>query len=623
MPNNDQVWMKSTSGMVVPVDPADVDQATRLGYTPANAPPQPGSLAMTPAGPAPASSGSSGWSPAPLFHLSNYPQAWQNLKALFQQPPINLPSTSPEYAPQQGQAVLPGTRIPLQQGLTEASSLANAAAMLYSPAPGAVTRPMPGVQAVPESKYFVPPSSTVMVNGVPAQVPLETLPTGGTRALPAGVEMFRSGIPGLQSAGQSALGAAGTAARAPGTMTRELMGQGPSMQRLEVAKDMNALPLKQKIVTIANAARADAQAALNGAVEGMDRDNPNGLVARDEFGNAVNDIFNKYVQIPERMPEPIKTIVEGTEGSRLGQASVFRGAGTGMRAGKTGTRLVDISQFDLAANLPESVRKANPGIFGEQRLNDLLAQAGEQPIPDEGRLGWSAQQLQQLRVKLRNVARSNAPGPIRAAAREISDLTSDTLNNAAAKSPASQAAWATGNFKWARYAQSFEEKFERGTTQQSPLAKAMVGQNADEIMNPLTGSDAQLARELLRPYSRFGYNEPEFQQALSRHKTLSTISSISHPGKFDLAMALGPLLHPFTGGSLVSTYGVGRILGPALWRLYATRGIDPFTNVRGLPEVTPGMPQGPESPVYPPPPGMAPTPVYGPPPGMPPGPPAP
>lgn len=608
MPNNDQIWMKSTSGMIVPVDPADVDQATRLGYTPANAPPQPGSLAMTPAGPAPSSAPTSGWSPVPFFHLSNYPQAWQNLKALFQQPPINLPGTSPEYAPQQGQAVLPGTRIPLQQGLTEASSLANLAGVLQPRAPGVVTRPMLGAQAVPESKYFVPPSSTVMVNGVPAQAPLENLPTGGTRALPAGVEMFRSGIPGLQGAATTAAGATAAAARAPGAMTRELMGQGPSMQRLEVAKDMNALPLKQKIVSIANAARADAQAALNSAVEGMDRDNPHGIIARNEFGNAVNDIFNKYVQIPERMPEPIKTIIGGTKSSRLGQTSVFEGARPGMRA------------VDLASVVPESVRKANPGIFGEHKLNDLLVQAGEQPMPDEGRLGWSAKQLQQLRTKLRNVEQSNAPSSIKAAAREISTLTSDTLNNAAAKSPASQAAWTIGNFKWARYAQSFEEKFERGTTQQSPLAKVMVGQNADEIMNPLTGSDAQLARELLRPYGRFGYNEPEFQQALSRHKMLSTISSISHPGKFDLAMALGPLLHPFTGGSVVSTYGIGRILGPALWRLYATRGIDPLANVRGLPEVTPGMP---DSPVYPAPPGMAPTPVYGPPPGMPPGPPAP
>ena len=290
----------------MPVDPGDVNDFLKLGFTPSNAPPQQGTVAMTPAGPAP-SEGSDSYgigpfqvrSPAPLFNPANWSTAYQNLKAGFQGAPPTAPTNLPEANPALAETPrsMPGTRIPLQQGISEASSLANLAGMFQGRAPGAVTKPI--MPAVPESMYYGSPQfSTVLVNGIPTRVPIESLPTGGTRALPVAAEMFRSGVPGLQGVGQAALGAAGAAARVPKAGAKELLGMGPSMQRLEVGLDSNALDAQNYLSNLSQAVKTNAQRILNSALDAMDADNPKGVIDRDVFGGQIRQIYENYVRTP-------------------------------------------------------------------------------------------------------------------------------------------------------------------------------------------------------------------------------------------------------------------------------------------------------------------------------------
>ena len=239
-----------------------------------------------------------------------------------------------------------------------------------------------------------------------------------------------------------------------------------------------------------------------------------------------------------------------------------------------------------------------------------MEDAQEAPVRFEGTLGWSARQLQQLRTRLGNVAfgpeRPNTPGWTRAAATQMYELTSNILDEAARKSPASEASWTIGNDRWSQWAQAFLGKNVGRTFQQSPLAKVLVGQNADEIMGPLTGADAQNARTLLRQFRQYGYNEDAMQGMISRHSMLRNVQKFSQPSKFDLAMAATYPLRGFVPGygSVLSAYALTRLLGPTLARWWLTRGIDPLANVRGLEETTPGMPRpaalGPKPPGTPP-----------------------
>ena len=367
--------------------------------------------------------------------------------------------------------------------------------------------------------------------------------------------------------------AAGMIPKAAARVGKELVGSGPSMERLQAAKDLNALPLKASLGKLADSARTDASSLIELAVTKMDADHPEGVVPKAELGPKVDNIVKDFVKIEEKPPQSIPQITAAPQ-SELAQASVFRGPSS--------AAVGDVASALKNRNITEA---------GRQRLNNFLEQLGEAPIADEGTVGegWSARQIQQLRTKLYNAAYgskgSAISGGMRQAAGKVYGVLSDTLSDAARDSNV-YGAWNAGNQKWANYKQTFDGKWERNQFHESPISRAMSGQTADEIMEPLSGKNAQYTRDLLHRYAQFGSDTAELARLMSRHNWLSTIERFSHPSKYEMMATPIAAINPTFFARMAAT----RFLTPPILRWLATRGINP-ENVRGLPPVIPGPPQ--------------------------------
>jgi hypothetical protein len=381
--------------------------------------------------------------------------------------------------------------------------------------------------------------------------------------------------------GASPLEAVKGAGRVAKTAGKELTGTGPSMERLQAAKDLNALPLKQSLSDLSNAVRTDASRILDSAVKQTDAAHPQGVVSKAEFGPKVEEILKGFVKTSEKPPSPIAEMSEGAPESQLAKASVFRPSSS--------------SLGDLATAMKTGAAKGiKVGATAQQRINEFLDQIGESPITEEGPRtptdGWTAQQLQQLRSKLFNAAygskSQSLTGSMRTAADGIYKLASETLDNATKKADANTA-WKVGNEKWKAYKETFDGKWERGQFHESPISKALSGQTADDILGPLEDKGSQWTRDLLKRYSKFGADTQKVASYLNRHHWLSMIERFSRPSKYEMMATPVAALDPTFFARLAAT----RFLTPPLLRWLATRGIN-VENVRGYQPIEPGLPKG-------------------------------
>lgn len=394
-----------------------------------------------------------------------------------------------------------------------------------------------------------------------------------------GLQEFERRVGG---AGQALLGTAGVGHAAAPTAKvagREVMGtpEAPTMKRLSAALDINGLELKSKVLApLEKAVHDDAQATIKSAVDKMEQHSP-AAANKADLAARLDTEWKELVKTPETVPEPIKRLLGGKEskGVRALSASELKAAQFASRLIKDG-----LSEKEVASSL------SNLG-YTPKQVEGIMSILGTNA--DTG--FWGAAELQQIRSDLGRSAfgrgSRSLPGPVRAASVNAYRVLSDVLENMARESGA-EAAWRVGNQKWKLYNETFDGKWEGGEFHSSPLADAMAGQTADEIMGPLGKDNLQLTRDLAGRYRQFGPQALDsINKAIARHARLKTIESFSHPSKWEATTAIAYPFAPHTWEALAAA----RLFSPPFLRWLATRGINPG-NVRGFSEVEPGVPGG-------------------------------
>jgi len=144
--------------------------------------------------------------------------------------------------------------------------------------------------------------------------------------------------------------------------------------------------------------------------------------------------------------------------------------------------------------------------------------------------------MKQLRTELGKELFSNAsekyPGTVRRVMYDTWKNMTDQLDAAAQKAGVADD-WTRGKEKYANYIRDFYGNWERGKYNQSPIDKVLKGQNASEIMEPLSGKSAQQARDLLRKYRGYGLEPQEVIGDVRRYLTNQKITKFASPWKWD------------------------------------------------------------------------------------------
>lgn len=429
-------------------------------------------------------------------------------------------------------------KYPIQEGMGEAGSLANAGMIIQG----------------------------ILGKGSPMGMP---------ERIPSVVKVAKPATEAVKGAAKSTVEGAKVAGR-------EIAGRGPSMERLQAAQDLNAQPLKTSLKSLSNNVRTDASRLLDASVKAMDKAQPQGIASKADFGPKVNEILKSNVKIEsDKTPSPLPEMAESPE-SDLSQASVFKGGGQALRG----------------SGVSDALRSSQLTAAGRQRLNDFLSQIGESPVQEQKPGdGISAAELQQLRSKLYDAAYgAKAPslsGWMRNAARDVYSLATKTLDKSAEQAGGrTSEAWKTGNAKWKTFKEVFNGTYENGKFNESPISKSLSGRTADEIVGPLSKGNWMDTKKLLNQYEgKFGGNLDQVSKIVSRHEYLKGLES--NPAAYFYAMAASGALSPALGLPAygMSTYGFYRILTPMLRRLLATRGIDPKAVLKGYEPIEPGLPK--------------------------------
>ncbi len=361
------------------------------------------------------------------------------------------------------------------------------------------------------------------------------------------------------------------------TVPKELAGGGPTMDRLLAAKDMNALKVKNDILKpLEKTVHDDAKKTIQSAVTRMDEHVP-GAASKSQLATDIDKKFGELVKIPEKLPTQIQKML-----SEKGSTPTVRALS------ERELRAATMASDFLKEGMPlHDVKSAMQQLgFPPRQVDAIISVAS--PQADTG--FWSPSQLQQLRSDLgKEIFGSGSdalPGPVRVASIETYKMLTDKLNETANKANA-KLAWDVGNEKWRLYNQTFDGVWEGGRFQETPLAKALRGQTADDIIGALNEGKTQWTKDLLGRYRQFSGGIPKIIDAINKHNRLEFLRKSSVPSKYEAFAALAAPVYPHTVEALAAL----RFLSPPVLRWLATRGINP-ENVRGFSEVTPGVPRG-------------------------------
>jgi hypothetical protein len=151
-------------------------------------------------------------------------------------------------------------------------------------------------------------------------------------------------------------------------------------------------------------------------------------------------------------------------------------------------------------------------------------------------------------------------GPAQAAASAAYGELSKILREGA-RDASQEPQWIDANAKWKGYLDDFHR---------SPIAKTLAGENASDIMDPLTGKSRVQTLDILSKYEPFGINMEKINQEVGRSGAIDTVQRLSRPTKMDLLIAK---LSPTSAGLRA---GVPRMLrNPAAADFLGGKGFEP------------------------------------------------
>lgn len=362
-----------------------------------------------------------------------------------------------------------------------------------------------------------------------------------------------------------------------------VFNEGATREKMQKLQDYDALTTKAKISRLDKSVEADAGKLMTDTSKSVDQKFPQGSTDLSQTAKVIKDGLGEKVKaktIRAKLPSSLSKVIDESQG----------GSGA-----KVSGRL---SNSELKA----AMAMKNSGLAGED-LKSALVNLGYAPKQVEGIMSAiegtetqsalsSFEKMKQLRTELSKELFSGVsekyPGTIRRVMYDAwKDMTAQ-LDSAAAKAGVSEE-WARGKQKWANYMTDFYGKYERGKYSQSPIDKVLKGQNASEIMDPLSGSSAQQARDILRKYSKFGVNPEEIAKDVRRYGTNQKVMRFASPSKWDIIIGGMALYRPEWGiPAFIARYGLPRLAESIIARRADT-----------IPSARPSIPAIPEEQIIP------------------------
>jgi hypothetical protein len=289
---------------------------------------------------------------------------------------------------------------------------------------------------------------------------------------------------------------------------REVMGEGAS--KVKVLSDLHehAIETQKHIAGVADAVNTDAQNAMSRVSQAVDAAKPEGAFDKGEVSSrlktAMADVqLADQSQLPKSVQKLITTekpTFEGLANEKIqGLVSRFRKVG--------------LSDNDITQTLKEQG-------FAAKDINAALGNQG--PVP--GRMSF--EELKQARSDLGRV-KDRLQGPANAVANtaygELSKMLRETARDAGQEPD-----WIDANARYKNYMDDFSR---------SPLKHTLEGENAHDIMDPLTGKSRIQVAQILQKYTPFGLDLDKINQEVRRSGLGETVTKLSRPTKMDLLMA--------------------------------------------------------------------------------------
>jgi hypothetical protein len=286
---------------------------------------------------------------------------------------------------------------------------------------------------------------------------------------------------------------------------REVLGEGASKYALKADLHEHAMRTQQHVAQVADSVHSEAQQAMSAVAEKIDAAHPEGVFEKAPLRAKVQEAMGDIVKIPEKMPASIAKMLkdESTEGKSTGP--------------RIGGRFMDLSKPD---DLTMYQQLKKQGAFAPEEVKRI---EGESEKPN-----WTFEQLKQFRSDLgRELSGFDKRGAPGAAANKVYGMLSEELRKQA-ENDSVGSDWLNATGKYKQYADDF---------MRSPVRKILKGQNASQIMNPLTGDNAVPVQQILSKYGAHGIDMNALMDETRRFSGAQTVQRFSRPGRLDLIMA--------------------------------------------------------------------------------------
>jgi hypothetical protein len=322
---------------------------------------------------------------------------------------------------------------------------------------------------------------------------------------------------------------------------REILNEGPSKVRVLADQHAHALELQKHVAGVADAVHQDAQQAMAQVSQAVDSAKPEGAFDKAEVRGRVSAAMGDTLEDQSQLPTSLKKLTTPEKPSMANFVNK-----------NTADFVNRLKQGGMA---PDEIAQA----LKEQGFqpNEIKAAVGDIGTTQAGRMTF--EEVKQARSDLgRQMGRLQ--GPAQAAASAAYGELSKILREGA-RDASQEPQWIDANAKWKGYLDDFHR---------SPIAKTLAGENASDIMEPLTGKSRVQTLDILSKYEPFGINMDKINQEVGRSGAIDTVQRLSRPTKMDLLIAK---LSPTSAGLRA---GVPRMLrNPAAADFLGGKGFEP------------------------------------------------
>lgn len=303
---------------------------------------------------------------------------------------------------------------------------------------------------------------------------------------------------------------------------QEITGIGASKEAMLEASHDHALATQKHIQGGADAVHSDAQAGMQAVSDRMDAAHPEGYYNKTDIQAKVQDAVGDLVKNPEKMPASVNNILAGPKKGSTSRMLTTNEQTAGNMVAKSGLKGAEAQS--MLSNLG----------YAPQQI-DAIMQNVEAVNPTETPKNWTHAQLVQLRSDVgRDLGGQEGKGVVGAATNKVYGILSQELRSgteAVGKEIGDKSLgkdWLESTAKYKTYIDDFIR---------SPLRDTLTGQNASDIMGPLTGKDAILTKRILAKYRDYGLDTDTIAREVAGSRLDQTTDRWSRPSKLDLLLA--------------------------------------------------------------------------------------